>query len=150
MHLVSLGHGGPYPEKCSNEPCGVSCLLGRVAGTSISQKVKCLETASVDYVSLRRRLEGLRVPCARLDAGTRNPSISFLRHKVLLFVHVKELQRQRTRLMSNLEAQKNFNLMVTLAVTGNDLSTHYKRSEEKCGSFPSLTEVEVGDNGEGN
>ena len=21
MHLVSLGHGGPYPEKCSNEPC---------------------------------------------------------------------------------------------------------------------------------
>ena len=67
----------------------------------------------------------MRVPCARLDAGTRNPSISFLRHKVLLFVHVKELQRQRTRLMSNLEAQKNFNLMVTLAVTGNDLSTHY-------------------------
>ena len=42
-----------------------------------------------------------------------------------LFVGVKELQRQRTRLMSNLEAQKNFNLMVTLAVTGNDLSTHY-------------------------
>ena len=21
MDLVSLGHGGPYPEKCSNEPC---------------------------------------------------------------------------------------------------------------------------------
>ena len=21
MHLVSLVHGGPYPEKCSNEPC---------------------------------------------------------------------------------------------------------------------------------
>ena len=31
---------------------------------------------------LRKGIEGLRVPLARQDAGTRNPSIPFLRHKV--------------------------------------------------------------------